>query len=146
MQTVDDQLANVARPGEVLMGKYRVERVLGIGGMGVVVEARHLQLEDRVAIKFLLSSMASNPEVVARFVREGRAATKIRSEHVVRVFDVGTLDNGAPYMVMEFLEGSDLAHVVEQRGPCRWPRRSTGSCRPARPSPRRTPRGSCTAI
>ncbi len=117
MQTVDDQLVNLARPGEVLMGKYRVERVLGIGGMGVVVEARHLQLEDRVAIKFLLASMASNPEVVARFVREGRAATKIRSEHVVRVFDVGTLENGAPYMVMEFLEGSDLSHVVEQRGP-----------------------------
>jgi serine/threonine-protein kinase len=103
----------------VLLGKYRIERVLGVGGMGAVVEARHLQLDDRVAIKFLLSSMVRNAEVVERFLREGRAASKIRGEHVVRVFDVGTLETGAPYMVMEFLEGTDLAQHLQTSGPLR---------------------------
>jgi serine/threonine-protein kinase len=113
------ELLDVPRPGSVLLGKYRIERVLGVGGMGAVVEARHLQLDDRVAIKFLLSSMVRNAEVVERFLREGRAASKIRGEHVVRVFDVGTLETGAPYMVMEFLEGTDLAQHLEASGPLR---------------------------
>jgi eukaryotic-like serine/threonine-protein kinase len=114
-----DDLENSAgvRPGEVLAGKYRVERVLGVGGMGVVVAATHLQLEERVAIKFLLPEMLRNPEVVGRFAREARAAVKIKNEHVARVSDVGTLDGGAPYMVMEFLEGEDLAAWLQQRGP-----------------------------
>ncbi len=116
MEAPADQLADIVRPGEIFLGKYRVERVLGVGGMGAVVEARHLQMDDRVAIKFLLASMAKNADVVTRFIREGRAATKIRSEHVVRVFDVGTMDNGAPYMVMEFLEGSDLSQLVGRQG------------------------------
>jgi serine/threonine-protein kinase len=76
--------------------------------MGVVVSALHLELDQRVAVKFLLAHIAS-PEAVARFVREARAAVKIRSEHVARVIDVGRLDDGAPYMVMEYLEGRDLA-------------------------------------
>src|SRR5271170_4714833 len=105
------------QPGEVLAGKYRVERVLGVGGMGVVVAATHLQLEERVAIKFLLPEMLRNPEVVGRFAREARAAVKIKSEHVARVSDVGTLDSGAPYMVMEFLDGDDLAAWLRHRGP-----------------------------
>jgi len=114
-----DDLENSAgvQPGEVLAGKYRVERVLGVGGMGVVVAATHLQLEERVAIKFLLPAMLRNPEVVGRFAREARAAVKIKNEHVARVSDVGTLDGGAPYMVMEFLEGEDLAAWLLQRGP-----------------------------
>src|ERR1700682_5655918 len=91
--------------GEILAGKYRVERVLGVGGMGVVVAAHHLALDRRVAIKFLLSEAALNPEVIARFAREARAAVKIESEHVARVIDVGALDSGAPYMVMEYLVG-----------------------------------------
>jgi serine/threonine-protein kinase len=102
--------------GEVLAGKYRVDRVLGEGGMGVVVAAHHLQLDTRVAIKFLLPAMLSAPEAVARFTREARAASKITSEHVARVRDVGTLDTGAPYMVMEFLDGGDLAAWLQQRG------------------------------
>jgi serine/threonine-protein kinase len=114
--SVDPELRNVPQAGELLLGKYRVERVLGVGGMGAVVEARHIQLDDRVAIKFLLAAMAQNEEIVARFLREGQAAAKIRGEHVVRVFDVGTLENGAPYMVMEFLEGRDLADTIEAEG------------------------------
>jgi serine/threonine-protein kinase len=104
------------RVGEVLAGKYRVDRVLGEGGMGVVVAAHHLQLDTRVAIKFLLPHMLTMPEAVARFTREARAASKITSEHVARVRDVGTLETGAPYMVMEFLDGGDLAGWIAQRG------------------------------
>jgi serine/threonine protein kinase len=105
------------REGEILAGKYRVERVLGIGGMGVVVAAQHVQLDEKVAIKFLLPTMLRNQEVVGRFAREARAAVKIKSEHVARVFDVGTLEDGAPYMVMEFLEGVDLAAWLQRQGP-----------------------------
>ena len=102
--------------GSVLAGKYRVEEVLGTGGMGVVVSALHLQLDERVAIKFLLPAAMESPEVVARFAREARAAVKIKSEHVARVIDVGTLDNGAPYIVMEHLKGADLAALLQRGG------------------------------
>jgi eukaryotic-like serine/threonine-protein kinase len=104
------------KPGDVIAGKYRVDRVLGVGGMGVVVAAHHIQLDDRVAIKFLLPETLANKEAVARFAREARAAVKIKSEHVARVSDVGTLETGAPYMVMEYLEGGDLSTWVAQRG------------------------------
>ena len=103
-------------PGAILAGRYRVERILGAGGMGVVVAARHVQLESAVAIKFLLPHALSNPEVVARFAREARAAVRIQSEHVARVIDVGALETGAPYMVMEYLQGCDLAALVGSRG------------------------------
>jgi serine/threonine-protein kinase len=102
------------REGDILAGKYRVERVLGVGGMGVVVAAMHTELEQRVAIKFLNASVAQNPLVVARFAREAKAAAKIKSEHVARVSDVGTMESGLPYMVMEYLEGHDLSHAIEQ--------------------------------
>jgi serine/threonine-protein kinase len=111
-----EQLAGV-REGEILAGKYRVERVLGVGGMGVVVAARHIELDSRVALKFLLPSLLHNREAVTRFARESRAAVKIQSEHVARVLDVGTLHNGAPYMVMEYLEGGDLSAWLQERGP-----------------------------
>jgi serine/threonine-protein kinase len=103
-------------PGSIIAGKYRVERVLGQGGMGVVVAAHHLELDERFALKFLLPESAGHGEVVARFVREGRAAVKIRSEHVARIFDVGKLENGLPYMAMEYLEGTDLSGLVAERG------------------------------
>jgi serine/threonine-protein kinase len=102
--------------GEILAGKYRVERVLGIGGMGVVVAAHHIQLDKRVALKFLLPEATTNAEVVARFAREARAAVKIESEHVARVIDVGAMESGAPYMVMEYLVGSDLAQRLQAHG------------------------------
>src|SRR5258706_9948366 len=103
-------------PGDILAGKYRIERMLGRGGMGMVVAATHIHLDDRVAIKFLLPEALHNQEAVARFVREARAAVKIKSEHVARVSDVGQLENGAPYMVMEYLQGQDLAQVVQSQG------------------------------
>jgi serine/threonine protein kinase len=110
--------ASPVSPGDILAGKYRVERVLGIGGMGIVVAAHHVHLEERVAIKFLLPTVArEGGEPVARFMREGRAAVKIRSEHIARVTDVGMLDDGAPYLVMEYLEGRDLQRVLEEEGP-----------------------------
>ncbi len=111
------ELGAFAQPGQVLLGKYRIERVLGVGGMGAVVLAMHLQLEERVAIKFLLSSVARQPDMVERFLREGRTAIKIRSEHCVRVLDVGTLEGGQPYMVMEFMEGRDLEATIRESGP-----------------------------
>src|ERR1700722_10110429 len=84
--------------------------------MGVVVAAHHVQLDKRVAIKFLLRDALGNAEAVERFAREARAAVKIKSEHVARVIDVGSLPNGAPYMVMEYLDGGDLAAWISQRG------------------------------
>jgi serine/threonine-protein kinase len=105
------------KEGDLLAGKYRVERVLGAGGMGIVVAARHEQLDQQVAIKFVREEALGNNEAVERFLREARAAVKLRSEHAAKVLDVGTLETGAPYMVMEFLEGSDLAAVLAERGP-----------------------------
>jgi serine/threonine-protein kinase len=106
-----------AHVGDILAGKYCIERVLGQGGMGVVVAARHLRLRERVAVKLLAPHLGARGDVVARFVAEGRAAMRIRSEHVVRVYDVGTLATGEPYLVMEYLEGRDLAAALEQGGP-----------------------------
>jgi serine/threonine-protein kinase len=104
-------------PGEILDGKYRVDRVLGAGGMGVVVAATHVQLNTQVALKFLLPDVLSDAQIVERFVREARSAVQIQSEHVARVTDVSTLPNGAPYMVMEYLEGQDLAETLAKSGP-----------------------------
>src|ERR1035438_260490 len=102
--------------GEVLADKYRIERVLGQGGMGIVLAAMHLNLDERVAIKFLLPELAHDPALVTRFLREGRAAIKIRSEHVVRVLDVATLLGGTPYMVMEYLHGRNFEELREEEG------------------------------
>jgi tRNA A-37 threonylcarbamoyl transferase component Bud32 len=110
-----EQLAGVTA-GDILAGKYRVDRVLGVGGMGVVVAAHHLHLDERVAIKFLLPETLTNADAVMRFAREARAAVKIKSEHVARVTDVGTLETGAPYMVMEYLEGEDLGNWLLSKG------------------------------
>ncbi len=115
MQT-ESRPTGTVREGDILAGKYRIEKVLGVGGMGVVVAAHHVHLDERVAIKFLLPEVLGVPEVMGRFAREARAAVKIKSEHVARVIDVGSLENGAPYMVMEYLEGRDLSTWLQQRG------------------------------
>ena len=105
------------RPGDVLGGKYRVERVLGRGGMGVVMAATHLDLDQRVAIKLMLPAAFADPDTRARFQREARSAVKLRSEHVGRVLDTGTFDDGSPYIVMEYLEGNDLAAELARTSP-----------------------------
>jgi len=102
--------------GDILAGKYKIERMLAAGGMGVVVAAMHEQLDQRVALKFLLPEGAANTEAVGRFLREARAAVRLRSEHVAKVLDVGTLDTGSPYIVMEYLEGRDLQALLIERG------------------------------
>lgn len=102
-------------PGDVLGEKFRVEHVLGQGGMGRVVAAMHLQLKERVALKFLLPSGARRPDHRARFLREAQATAKIRNEHVARVIDVGTLEGDLPYIVMEYLEGQDLQAILLER-------------------------------
>jgi serine/threonine-protein kinase len=100
--------------GDILADKYCVEKVIGQGGMGVVVAARHIQLGQKVALKFLLPAACSDEGAVARFLREAQAAFQIQSEHVARILDVGTLANGAPFMVMEFLNGLDLSDAIRQ--------------------------------
>lgn len=113
MQSNVDELIGGVKEGDMLADKYRVDRVLGVGGMGVVVQATHTVLNDRVALKFLLPELLENDATVARFMREAHAMVRIKSPHVARVTDVGKLENGAPYMVMEFLEGKDLGRVLE---------------------------------
>ncbi len=105
--------------GEVIAGKYRVESIVGTGGMGIVLGATHLELGQRVAIKVLTipEDDARREEARERFLREGRATAALVSDHVVRIYDVGTLANGAPFMVMELLRGQDLARTLQQRGP-----------------------------
>jgi serine/threonine-protein kinase len=98
-------------------GKFRLERLLGVGGMGAVYEAKHEVIGSRVALKLLLPTVAANDEVVTRFKNEARALLRLECEHVVRVMDVGTQPNGAPFIVMEFLEGIDLRAVLAERGP-----------------------------
>ena len=105
---------DVIRQGDVLGGKYRVERVIGQGGMGVVVAARHTELRQRVALKLIPADQLHDKELVERFMREARAAARLKSEHSVKVIDVGKRTNGSPYIVMELLEGSDLGQIVER--------------------------------
>lgn len=104
-------------PGTVLFGKYRVESLLGMGAMGVVVMALHIDLNQRVAIKFMLPGKVPNPERHTRFLREAQIAVQLTSVHVAKVLDVGTMpEAGAPYMIMEYLKGSDLQAVISERG------------------------------
>jgi serine/threonine-protein kinase len=106
-------------PGEVLGDKYRIERVLGRGGMGVVLLARNLLLHERVAIKVL--GREPTPASRARLLMEARATARLRSDHVVRVFDVSNTESGAPYLVMEYLEGEPLSEYVRRATPLPLP-------------------------
>jgi eukaryotic-like serine/threonine-protein kinase len=103
------------RVGDRIAGKYTVTRLLGQGGMGIVALATHEALSLDVAIKFL--TMSHDPGARSRFAREGRAAAKLQGRHTTKVMDVGNLEDGTPYMVMEYLRGSDLGDVLAQRGP-----------------------------
>jgi len=103
--------------GDVVGAKYRVEAILGEGGMGIVARATHLQLDEPVALKFLRPDLARNADIVARFAREAKASARVKSEHIARVYDVGMRDDGVPYMVMELLQGTDLGTMVSREGP-----------------------------
>ena len=104
-------------PGTILLGKYRIDEIIGTGGMGRVVRASHLYLAQSVAIKILLPQMAESPSTVARFLREAQATVRLKSEHIARVIDVGTMPDGIPFMVMEHLEGNDLNQILRHHGP-----------------------------
>ena len=102
--------------GELVGGKYKIKSMLGEGGMGVVFGATHLDLNCDVAIKVIRQELNQQPELIARLMQEARAAAQIRSDHVCRVLDVSRLDNGSPYVVMEYLDGKNLASVIDAKG------------------------------
>ncbi len=106
---------HLPKPGEVLSGKFRIEKIIGKGGMGAVLAAHHEMLGERVAIKFLLGEIAQNPEALRRFENEAKNAFKIKGEHVCNIMDVGN-ERGMPFMVMEYLNGEDLSQILEKRG------------------------------
>jgi serine/threonine-protein kinase len=99
--------------GEILAGKYRVERVLGAGAMGVVLRVTRLGADGILALKFLRPSVARDAVAAKRFLREAAAAGRIQSRHVVKILEVGELASGAPYLVMEYLDGATLASHLE---------------------------------
>ena len=103
--------------GQTIADKYRVERVIGQGGMGFVLAARHLDLEQLVAIKLMRSAALAFADNVQRFMREAKVVASLRSEHVARMMDVGRLHDGSLFLVMEYLEGADLQTIVGKRGP-----------------------------
>jgi serine/threonine-protein kinase len=106
-----------ANTGDLLDERYRIERLLGEGGMGAVYLASHVQLGRKVAVKFLRAEMAAKEDVVARFRREARAAAAIRHKNIIEVFDFGVSGRGEPYLVMEYLEGESLAALLKRVGP-----------------------------
>jgi serine/threonine-protein kinase len=102
--------------GRLIGGKFVIEGILGRGGMGVVYAARNMDLDQRVAVKCLLPEFLDVPEILERFAREARAAVRIQGEHVARVLDVGRSEDGVPFIVMEYLEGHDLAQELLTHG------------------------------
>jgi len=102
-------------PGDVILDKYEVKSILGKGGMGIVLAARNRDIDQLVALKFLLPHLRDKPDLSARFAREARTATRIKNDHVARVFDAGMAD-GVAFMVMEYLPGEDLSTMLERRG------------------------------
>jgi eukaryotic-like serine/threonine-protein kinase len=103
--------------GRTIDGRYRVERVLGEGGMGIVYQARHVVLNRPHAIKVLRSDVSKDEEIITRFRQEAQSATAIGSEHIIDISDFGTLPDGSTYFVMEFLDGIDLANAMEREKP-----------------------------
>jgi serine/threonine protein kinase len=111
----DDQ-HDLVQEGAILAQRYQVERLVGVGGMGYVVRAKQIFTDQPVAVKLLLPERARDRAIVARFLREARAAARLKSEHVCRILDVGMLDDGVPYIAMEYLDGQDLGTVLKERG------------------------------
>ncbi len=116
-QSPVDQRTPGLRAGEVVADKYRIEQFIGRGGMGVVVRATQLNLDRPVALKLLSTELSSMVQFTKRFAREARAMAKLDNEHVVRVFDVCALDDGTPFIVMEYLSGQSLKQLLGKAGP-----------------------------
>src|SRR5882724_8678499 len=102
--------------GTIIAGRYRVERLIGQGGMGSVWAGRHITLDQQVAIKFVHPRLAGSAEALRRFDTEAKAAARIKSRHAVAVFDHGITESGQPYIVMEYLEGESLEGAIARRG------------------------------
>ena len=115
--TVREPPAGLPRIDELVAGRYRVERLVGSGGMAHVLAARHVELGHAVAMKVLDPSLEPDVGAKERFAREARAMAALSSKHTVRVHDVGALATGLPFMVMELLEGKDLSQLLAERGP-----------------------------
>src|SRR3954447_11125628 len=94
--------------GQIIGGKWRVVRPIGRGGMGAVYEGQNISIGKKVALKFIDSEFARQPEIASRFQREAEAASLVESAHIVHIFDSGVTDDGIPYIVMELLRGEDL--------------------------------------
>ena len=120
---VDRRLSDSNRAwlGKVVDGRYRVLEVIGRGGMGVVYRVEHLRMGKIAAMKVLHRDLAHDPEIVQRFEREAAAVSKLHHPHTVQVFDFGNVQ-GALYLIMEYVHGLDLAHIVQRDGPIPWPR------------------------
>jgi serine/threonine-protein kinase len=120
---VDRRLSdsNAAWLGKVVDGRYRVIEVIGRGGMGVVYRVEHLRMGKVAAMKVLHRDLVGDPEVVSRFEREAAAVSKLHHPHTVQVFDFGTA-NGALYLIMEYVRGLDMAHIIQRDGPMPWSR------------------------
>ena len=116
---VTSSIDSPVHEGDVINGKYVVDAVIGAGGMGVVVSARHAELGQQVALKFLLPQALGIPGAVERFIREARSAVQLQSQHVARVYDVGRVEGGTPFLVMELLQGCDLGTLIKNNGPLR---------------------------
>ncbi len=113
----DPRFLAPVREGQTVAGKYVIGRTLGVGGMGMVFAARDARLDRQVAIKVLLPRLVTSQTATQRFMREARAATRITSEHVVKLLEIDTLPDGTPLLVMEFLDGRDLRAVLREQGP-----------------------------
>jgi serine/threonine-protein kinase len=107
---------DIVHAGDVLAGRYRVERVLGRGGVAIVLSVTDIVAGERRALKLLAPEARALPSTVERSFREARAMARLTSKHAVRILDVGTFDDGAPYLVMEHLEGTDLGALLKRRG------------------------------
>jgi eukaryotic-like serine/threonine-protein kinase len=112
-----DEIRVVIPRGAMVAGKYRVNDLLAVGGMGIVFAGMHVELDQRVAIKVVRPELSHSEEAVTRFLNEARAAARLRGQHVARVLDSGRLESGIPYLVMEFLDGADLCTVIRRSGP-----------------------------
>lgn len=115
--TMDVNQPPPIEPGKIVAGKYRIERFIGRGGMGRIVAARHLQLDEVVALKFLLTPEDRTDEFRTRFLREAQITAKLRGAHVARTLDFGVTDEGEPFIVMEYLEGINLRQLLRENGP-----------------------------